>query len=85
MASRQRRSVAASSAEEQAGLEPRPWAGRAVLGTRFPRASQAGGGGVGGALELLESRWVQRAPAVELRPVEVEALAVVARLGAQLL
>jgi hypothetical protein len=42
------------------------------------------GGGVGGALELLEPSQVRRAAAVEPGPIEVEALAVVARLGAQL-
>jgi len=43
------------------------------------------GGGVGGALELLEPSQVHRATAVEPRSIEVEALAVVVRLRAKLL
>lgn len=42
------------------------------------------GGGVGGALELLEPSQVHRAAAVEPRSIEVEALAVVVRLRAEL-
>jgi hypothetical protein len=49
------------------------------------RLAETGGGVIGDALELLEPGHAQRAPAVEPRPVEVEALAVVARLGTQLL
>jgi hypothetical protein len=42
------------------------------------------GGRVGGALELLEPSQVRRVAAVEPRSTEVEALAVVVRLRAQL-
>jgi hypothetical protein len=49
------------------------------------RLAETGGGGVGGALKLLERGQAQRPSAVESRLIEVEALAVVARLGTQLL
>ena len=42
------------------------------------------GGGVGGALKLLEPSQVRRAAAVEPRSIEVDALAVVVRLLAKL-
>jgi hypothetical protein len=42
------------------------------------------GGGVGGALELLEPSQVRRAAAVEPRSIKVEALAVVVRFRAKL-
>jgi hypothetical protein len=42
------------------------------------------GSGVGGTLEVLEPSNTQRAPAIEPRAVEVQTLAVVVRLGAQL-
>jgi hypothetical protein len=41
------------------------------------------GGGVGGALELLEPSQARRAAAVEPRSIEVQALAVVVRLRAK--
>jgi hypothetical protein len=52
---------------------------------RFSGLAETGRGAVGGALELFEPRQAQRAPAVEPRPIKVEALAVVARLRTQLL
>jgi hypothetical protein len=42
------------------------------------------GGGVGGALELLQPSQVRRAAAVDPRSIKVEALAVVVRLRAKL-
>jgi hypothetical protein len=49
----------------------------------FYRLTETGGGVIGGALELLEPGHTQRVP-LEPRPIEVEALAVVARLRTQL-
>ena len=43
------------------------------------------GGGIGGALELLEPSHAQSPPSVEARAIQVQALAVVASLGPQLL
>jgi hypothetical protein len=52
---------------------------------RFSGLAETGPRAVGGALELFEPGQAQRAPAVEPRPIEVDALAVVARLRTQLL
>jgi hypothetical protein len=57
----------------------------AGMGGRFSGLAETGRSAVGSALELFEPGQAQRAPAVEPRPIEVEALAVVARLRSQLL
>jgi hypothetical protein len=59
-------------------------AGAAARGL-FSCMAETSGGGVGNALELLEPDQAPRASAVESRPIQVEALAVVARLRAQLI
>jgi hypothetical protein len=83
-----------SSARPRAGSRPRPSSesreGSTAYrlqpgpGPTFLCLAEPFGGAVGGALELLEPSRAHRAAAVEPRSIQVEALAVVVRLRAQL-